>query len=354
LPSSKPVLGALLTAIKLASNENAFGPSPKAAAAIRQALAATHLYPDNDARELRQKLAQRHAVHEEQVVVSAGSSDLIAIICRALLKDGLNAVTSERSFIVYGLATKAAGGDFVEVAMLNNGFDLEGVADAITPDTRVVFLANPNNPTGTVFDADATDKFLRRIPRHVLVVLDEAYYDFAQHFATLRRLKYSHSLEYVYQERNVIVLRTFAKAHGLAGVRVGYGIGPPEHMKRLAAMRTTFSVSGLAQAAALAALEDEAHVARAVQNNATEAERLCNELLKLGIHVAPTWANFLYCEIQEDAEEFAKRLAAEGVLIRPLGSWGAPSAIRVTIGTPEQNNEFLSAFRRTIAGSRAR
>ncbi|HET7207787.1 MAG TPA: histidinol-phosphate transaminase [Terriglobales bacterium] len=342
-----------MTAIKLASNENPFGPSPKAVAAMGQTLAATHLYPDNDARELRQKLAQRHGVQEEQVVVSAGSSELIAIICRALLKEGLNAVTSERSFIVYGMATKAAGGNFVEVPMRNNGFDLEGVADAVTPDTRVVFLANPNNPTGTIFDVDATDKFLTRIPGHVLVVLDEAYYDFAQHFATLRHLKYSHSLEYVYGDQNVIVLRTFAKAHGLAGVRVGYGIGPLELMKRLAAMRTTFSVSGLAQAAALAALEDEAHVARAVQNNAAEAERLCKELLKLGIHVAPTWANFLYCEIQEDAEEFADRLAAEGVLVRPLRSWGAPNAIRVTIGTPEQNNQFLSAFQRTIAGSRA-
>ena len=308
-----------------------------------------HFYPDNDAAELRQRLADLHQVSPEQIVPAAGSTALLGIVARALLSRGLNAITSERSFIVYPIATQAAGGRLIKVPTRSDGFDLEALARAINDNTRIIFLSNPNNPTGTMVGASELDHFLDRIPERVVVVLDEAYYDFAQHFAALRGVDYSRALDYVKQGRKVIVLRTFSKAHGLAGVRVGYGIGPAELMSYFARLRTTFSVSSVAQAAALAALDDEAHVRKALANNAGQAQWLTDGLVELGFRVVPTWANFLYCELGEDAASVANQLQAEGVIVRPLGPWGAATAIRVTIGTPEQNPVFLKAFKKVMA-----
>ena len=338
-----------VSCIKMASNENPYGPSPRAVQAMQAVLTQCHSYPDNDASELGLKLAGHHKLQPEQVVPTAGSTALLGIIARTLLSPGLNAVTGERSFIIYPIATKAAGGRLIEVAMRDDGFDLDAIAAVIDRNTRIVFLANPNNPTGTLVPADELDRFLQRVPEHVIIVLDEAYHDFAQHFAALRGVDYSHSLDYVRQGRRVVVLRTFSKAHGLAGVRVGYGLGPVELMSYFARMRTTFSVSVVAQAGALAALEDEAHTRKAVENNAKQAERLVGEISALGCRVVPTWANFLYCELGEDAAAVAKRFQAEGVIIRPLGAWGAPTAIRITIGTPEQNGILMNAFKKVMA-----
>jgi histidinol-phosphate aminotransferase len=335
-----------VTCIKMASNESPFGPSPRAIQAMQAVLAECNFYPDNDARDLRDELAKRHGVKPEQVVVTAGSTALLGIIARTLLSPGLHAITSERSFVVYPIATKATGGELVEVPTRNDGFDLDALANAINSKTRIVFLANPNNPTGTLITADELDRFLDRVPENVITILDEAYYDFAQHLADARQVTYSRSLDYVRERRNVVVLRTFSKAHGLAGLRVGYGIGPTELMSYFARMRTTFSVSGVAQAAALAALEDEGHTRRALQNNAEQSGRLLDGISELGYRPIPTWANFIYCEIGEDAAAFAKRMQEEGVIIRPLGPWGIPTAFRVTIGTPEQNGIFLKAFKK--------
>src|SRR5579863_2076571 len=260
--------------IKMASNENPFGPSPKAIKAMQAVLAESNFYPDNDAIELRQRLADKHGVQPEQVVPTAGSTALLGIIARTLLSPGLNAVTSERSFIVYPIATQAAGGKLIKVPMRNDAFDLDALAAAADHNTRIIYLSNPNNPTGTIVTAAELDRFLDKIPQHIIVILDEAYYDFAQHFASLRGVDYSHALDYVKRGRKVVVLRTFSKAHGLAGVRVGYGIGPAELMSYFARMRTTFSVSAVAQAAALAALDDEAHINKALANNADQSQRL--------------------------------------------------------------------------------
>ncbi|MGA9897395.1 MAG: histidinol-phosphate transaminase [Terriglobales bacterium] len=337
--------------IKMASNENPWGPSPKAVAAMQAVLSDSNFYPDNDAVDLRDALAKRHGVQPGQILLTAGSTSLLGILARTLLSSGLNAVTSERSFIVYPLATQAAGGQLIQVPMRRDTFDLEAVSAAIDGNTRIVYLSNPNNPTGTIVAAQDLDRFLDQLPDHVILVLDEAYYDFAQYLATQRGVDYSHSLKYVNQGRKVVVLRTFSKAHGLAGVRVGYGIGPTELMSYFARMRTTFSVSAPAQAAALAALEDEAHVQKALVNNAEQAARLTESLREMGYEVAPTWANFLYCELGEDAAAVSQRLQAEGVIIRPLGPWGAPTAIRVTIGTPDQNGTFLKAFKKVMERS---
>jgi histidinol-phosphate aminotransferase len=334
--------------IKMASNENPFGPSPMAVKAMQASLTESNFYPDNDALELRQKLAEHHKVQPEQIVPTAGSTALLGIVARTLLSPGLNAVTSERSFIVYPIATQAAGGRLIQVPMRDDGFDLNAIAAAVDQHTRIVYISNPNNPTGTIVPAPELDRFLDQIPEHVIVILDEAYYDFAQYFAAIRRVDYSHALDYVNQGRKVVVLRTFSKAHGLAGVRVGYGIGPAELTTYFARMRTTFSVSVVAQAAALAALDDEAHTQKTLKNNSEQAERLIAGIAELGYQLVPTWANFLYCKLGDDAAAVAKRLQAEGVIVRPLGPWGAPTAIRVTIGTPEQNDIFLKAFRKVM------
>jgi histidinol-phosphate aminotransferase len=334
--------------IKMASNENPFGPSPKAVEAMQAALSECNFYPDNDISELGQKLAVHHGVQPEQIVPTAGSTALLGIMARTLLSPGLNAITSERSFIVYPIATQAAGGELIKISMHDDGFDLDAIAAAIDRNTRIIYISNPNNPTGTMVGPEELDRFLERVPGHVIVILDEAYFDFAEKFGAMRGVEYSHSLDYVQAGRKVVVLRTFSKAHGLAGVRVGYGIGPAELMTYFARLRTTFSVSVVAQAAAAAALEDEAHTRKALDNNAQQAERLTEEISELGHRVVQTWANFLYCELGEDAAAAAQRLQAEGVIIRALGPWGAPTAIRVTIGTPEQNDVFLKAFKRVM------
>lgn len=335
--------------IKLASNESPFGPSPKAVAAMQAVLGEINLYPDNDASDLRQQVAQKHGVKPEQIVVTAGSTSLLGIIARTLLAPGMNAVTSARSFIVYPIATKAAGAELIEVPMRDDGFDLEAILSAINRDTRIIFIANPNNPTGTLLTADEVDRFLERVPDHVITILDEAYCDFAQYFAKQRDIQYSRSLDYVREGRKLVVLRTFSKAHGLAGLRIGYGVGPTELMSYFARMRTTFSVSVPAQAAALAALEDNAHTRKALTNNAEQSELVLAALADLGYRAVPTWANFIYCDLGEDVSHVARKLQNEGVIIRPLAPWGAPRAIRVTIGTPEQNQTFLEAFRKVMA-----
>ncbi|MDP9268007.1 MAG: histidinol-phosphate transaminase [Acidobacteriota bacterium] len=330
--------------IKMASNENPFGPSPQALEAMRAAAATTNFYPDNDATELRHRLAERNQLEPDQVLVTDGSTVLLDLIARTLLAPSLNAVTSARSFIVYLIATRAAGAELIEVAMDGDGYDLDAIADAVNEDTRVIYLANPNNPTGTLFDAAGTDRFLARVPASVFVVLDEAYADFANHFARQRNVDYSHSLDYVREGRPVIVLRTFSKAHGLAGVRVGYGFGPPEILAYLERLRTAFSVSAVAEAAALAALDDTDHIRKTLENNESGAEFLMAKLKELGYQPVPTWANFIYFDAGPGAAALAKRIQAEGVIVRSLVPWGIPTALRVTIGAPEHNERFIAAL----------
>jgi histidinol-phosphate aminotransferase len=345
-PSSRRPVETQPRLIKLDSNENPFGPSPRAIKAMQATLAAAHTYPDDDCAELRGKLASFHDLPSEQVLVTAGSTALLGLLCQTMLAPGRNAVTSERSFIVYSMAVHATGGELIETPMRQDGFDLDAILEAINEDTRLVFLANPNNPTGTMLEAAAVDKFIAEVPGHVVVVLDEAYYEFAAHFATRRKVEYPRSLNYLRQGASVIVLRTFSKAHGLAGLRIGYGLGPAELLTYCARMQDTFSVSSVAQAAALAALADVNHIGRTVSNNAEQAQILGVGLSELGYRVVPTAANFLYFDAGEDAAGVAEQLRKLGVSIRPLGGWGAPTCIRVSIGTAEQNGKFLDAMDR--------
>ncbi len=315
---------------------------------MQAAVAQGNRYPDDDAKQLRSRLAEIHQLPSDRVLVTAGLSDFLGLLCRAVLGRGLNAVTSRLSFIVYSIAAKLAGAELLKTPMQNDAYDLRAIAAAVNDATRLVFLANPNNPTGTMFDARALDQFLASMPGHVTVVVDEAYYDYANHFARLRGVEYSRAIDYVREGRNLLVLRTFSKAHGLAGVRVAYALGQPDILKSVARFRSTFSVSVAAQAGAMAALEDEAHLRRAIENNVEGAEWLTRELTGLGYRVPQTWGNFVYCDVGEDAREFAKRMAAERVLVRALTSWDAPTAIRVTVGKPEENEFFAGAFRKVV------
>lgn len=356
LPSYKPgkpvrqaELESGVPCIKLASNENPYGPSPLAIAATHSGAADNHVYPDNDLVELRGALAEINDVQPDQVMVTSGSTSFLDLIARTLLRPGLNAVTSKRSFIVYPLVTRATGAQIIEVPTLNDGFDLERIAEAVNGNTRVVYLANPNNPTGTMLEAQQIDRFLDCLPSQVVTVLDEAYYDYASYFATQRGIEYSHSLNYVREGRPVIVLRTFSKAHGLAGLRVGYGFGPAELIGYFCRLKPPFMVSSVGEAAALAALADNEHIEKSVRTNATEAELLRREITAMGLRVVPTWANFLFCDFGEECSSLCQRIQDEGVIVRPLvGSWDCSNAFRVTVGTPEQNQKFLGALKHAL------
>ena len=350
-PVKRPITSEDSHLIRLDSNENPLGPSPRALQAVRLSLYELHTYPDDDCCRLRERLASVHSLPFEQVMVTAGSTQMLALLCQTLLAEGLNAVTSERSFVVYGMAVHATGAQLIEAPMQNDRIDLTAILELINEYTRIIFLANPNNPTGTMLDADALDRFFAEVPGHVLVVLDEAYYEYAAYFAERRKVRYSRSLEYLRQGASVVVLRTFSKVHGLAGLRVGYGLGPAELLGYCARMKNTFSVSAVAQAAALATLDDEEHIARTVANSAEQSSPLGVGLSELGFRVVPTWANFLYCDLGEDASAFAAQLRKAGVSVRPLTAWGAPNAIRVSIGTAEQNECFLRAMEK-VANSR--
>lgn len=335
--------------IKLASNENPLGPSPLAVEAIRQAADSVNFYPDNDASELRAALAQRHELGPEQVFITDGSNALLDLICRMFLSPGLNCISSERSFISYPIFSKLAGGGYVTLPTKNDGYDLDAIASAINDHTRVVILANPNNPTGTMFDAGETEAFLRRVPDHVLVVLDEAYHEFGDYFAKSRGIVYSRSTDYVRSGRlNVVVLRTFSKIYGLAGIRLGYALGHPELLQHFARARTAFSISALAEAAGNAAIQDEQHVRRTLENNAAGAPWLFQRLTEMGLRVIPTNTNFICFETEEDANALARRMQSQGVIIRSLVPWGIPRGLRVTIGTPEQNEKFINSLRQVI------
>ena len=363
---SKPVL--------LNLNENPFGPSPLAVRALQAAGADVYRYPEIQAIDLHQAIASFHNVQPAQVLVTAGATELLGMIARALLGPGLNAITSARSFIVYKLATQVTEGRLIEVPTRSDGYDLDALAREIDGNTRIVFMANPNNPTGSLLGAAELDAFVVALPDHVLLVLDEAYGDFAEYFVRQRAipssgkpsetrqprspkpgapgppglptpaLGYSRALDYVNQDRNVILLKTFSKTHGLAGLRVGYGIGPARLMSLFTPLRTIFSVSSLAQAAAAAALDDFEHIQGAVRNNAEQEQILTRGLQDLGFHPPQTWANFLYVELHQQASTFADRLREHDIVVQPLALWGAPTAIRVSIGTPQENQQFLEGM----------
>ena len=325
-------------AIKLASNENPLGASPLAIAAAQKALAASNRYPDGSGFYLREALAKKHGIPVESIILGGGSTELIDLSARIALVPGDCGVTSYGSFPLYYIAIRATGASFLDVPMRDYQFDLEAIARDLPEETKLIFLANPNNPTGTMFSADNLDTFLARVPEHILVVLDEAYYDYVDD------PNYSRSIDIVRGGRNLIVLRTFSKVYGLAGLRIGYGIGPAALLAEMNKIRGPFNTSGVAQAAALAALDDTEHVRRSVESNRAGLAQMASGLHSLKIKFVPSVANFLLVIFGTDTEPLVEELLKHGVIVRPMRWMGFPTALRVTVGTHEENEKFLRAL----------
>ncbi len=327
------------SAVKLASNENPLGPSPKALEAIRHSLVRTNFYPDGSGYYLRKKLAEIQHLDMSQIILGAGSTDLIELVAKTFLTAGDQGITSQSAFYIYRLAIEEMGAELVQTPLRNSAFDLAAIAHAVTQRTKVVYIANPNNPTGRMVTADDMDRFLDALPPRVVVVLDEAYFEY------VREPDYSHSVDYVRNGRNVLVLRTFSKVYGLAGLRLGYGMGNPDLIEALNRVRSPFNASSPAQAAGLAALDDREHVTYSVETNTREMKFVTGELALAGVRYTPSVGNFLLVDTGRDCEEDFIRLMHEGVIVRPMKLYGFPTSLRVTIGQHEDNEKFLEGLR---------
>jgi histidinol-phosphate aminotransferase len=332
-----------IVAVKLASNENPLGPSPKAVEAAQKALREANRYPDGGAHALREFLASKTGVASEEIFVGLGSSEIIDLAARVCLRAGLQGITSHGSYAPFSVAIRASGAELVLVPQREFAYDLEGVLRAITAKTGVIYIANPNNPTGTAFGLRELDDFLARVPDGVLVVLDEAYVHYAP---SLDRRK---SEEIYRRRKNVLILRTFSKVYGLAGLRIGFAIGRPELLAAMSKLKTPFNTSGVAQAAALAAVNDREHVARCIETNARERARLSEGLAALGLKPAASETNFVFMEVGPDAKAISEELLRAGVIVRPLGWMGMPEAIRISVGTAEENEKCLAAMGAILA-----
>ncbi len=325
-------------AVKLASNENPLGPSPKAMEAARRALENANRYPDGGAYLLSETLSARMNLAAEEIFIGLGSSELIDLAARVLLREGLQGLTSHGSYAPFSVAIQASGAELVLVPQKNFAFDLDAMAAAITPKTGVIYIANPNNPTGTAFGFAEMERFMARVPDSTLVVLDEAYVHYAP---SVNRRK---SEELFRRRKNLLILRTFSKVYGLAGMRIGYAIGQPELLAAMNKLKTPFNTSGVAQAGALAALDDKEHVERCLTTNAAERARLSDGLREIGLRPVPSETNFIFMEVGPDAKKISDELLRMGVIVRPLGWMGFPEAIRISIGTAEENGKCLDAM----------
>jgi histidinol-phosphate aminotransferase len=328
-------------AVKLASNENSLGPSPKAQAALAKHVTQLNVYPDGGAHYLRRALAERWKVDPGQIVVGNGSDEVISLLVKAFVAPGEEAVMADDTFVMYKLALQGGHGVPVEVPLKDWRHDLPSMARAITDKTRLVFVCNPNNPTGTMVSQGEVDAFMEAVPDHVIVVFDEAYYEY------VRSTEYPESLQYVKQNRPVVVLRTFSKIYGLAGLRVGYGISTLEIFDYVNRVRPPFNSNSLAQAAALAALDDEEHVAKSRAMNMAEMGVLETELTKLGLSPIPSQANFIYFDTKRDGRKVFEALLRKGVIVRHLKG----SMIRVTVGQAFENQQFLEALQEVLTSS---
>lgn len=333
-------------AIKLASNENPLGPSPRVVEAVAQAAKGLNFYPDGAAFALRNALAEHHDVALNEIVLGNGSNELIDLACRTFpnAREGDHCVFGKPSFVCYWLGCTAAGVAFTEVPLRENlHWDLDAMAAAVTERTKLLFLANPNNPTGAYVGKAALERFLRELPERVVVVMDEAYYGLPDADDYVSGLDLRHTRE------RLLTFRTFSKTHGIAGLRVGYAVGPAPLVDALNRMRAPFNVNLLGQVGALAALKDEAHVERYIAMNRTERGRVGRALRELGLGVAPSQANFVLVDFERPGAEVYDALLRDGVIVRPMPA-PIETSLRITIGTPEQNDRMLAAVAKLRRG----
>jgi len=324
--------------IKLASNENPLGPSPMAMEAIGKHIANVHRYPDDSGHVLLAKLTATLKIRPEQIVIGNGSDDILAMLGRALLQPGDEAIIPTPSFLMYGIVAQSAGAIPVRVPLKNMGIDLSGVLDRVTANTRLIFICNPNNPTGTMLTQEAFRAFLNALPPDVVVVLDEAYIEF------VRAVGCAQGLSFLEAAPAVVTLRTFSKIYGLAGLRIGYGVMPVELAQVLHRVRMPFNVNTLAQAAAMAALGDVEFVRRTKSLIHDGLDFLYAELEKRGLRYFPTETNFFLIDIQRDAKAVFEQFLRQGVIVRAMSAYGFPTYIRINVGLPEENRRFLAAL----------
>jgi histidinol-phosphate aminotransferase len=332
--------------IKLASNENPLGMPDSARQAILEAMSGIGRYPDANGFELKAAISARYSVPQEWITLGNGSNDILELAAHAFVQPGQAVVFSQYSFIVYALATQAVGGRGIPVPAQKFGHDLDAMRQAITSDTRLVFIANPNNPTGTFIPPAAIDAFLKAVPKDVVVVIDEAYNEYLD-----PGLQYE-STGWVRQYPNLLISRTFSKAYGLAGLRVGFGIAQSALTDMLNRIRQPFNVNSLAQAAAIAALNDKDFLHRSAQLNAEGYRQLTHTFDEMGLEYVPSFGNFVLVKVGNDESAGARinlALLKKGIIVRPVGGYGLPQWLRVSIGLPEENAGFINALKSVLA-----
>lgn len=331
--------------IKLASNENPLGPSEKAMAAARKALEESCLYPDGNGFDLKQALANRFGVATNQITLGNGSNDVLEVIARCFAGPDSEVVFSQYAFAVYPLVAQAIGARGVSVPAKDWGHDLDAMAKAVTERTKLIFVANPNNPTGTVHTADAIEAFLQRIPEHILVVLDEAYCEF------LTGEEYPDGVQLLERFPNLIVCRTFSKAWGLAAMRVGYSLSSPAIADVLNRVRQPFNVNSIALAAAAAVLEDDAYLNRSREVNEAGLRQLSEGFERIGLPFIPSVGNFIAVDVGEQSPDIYQALLSRGVIVRPVAGYGMPNHLRVSVGLPEENERFLAVLSEALTSA---
>ena len=330
--------------IKLASNENPLGPSRVVIESITGQLAELARYPDGSAYQLKNKLQAKLGIDPAMVTLGNGSNDVLELVARVFLGPGLESIVSEHSFVVYPLVTKSLGAELIVIPAIDFGQDLNATRASIGDRTRVIFIANPNNPTGTWVDKQSLLSFLDAVPEEVLVVLDEAYAEY------VAEPGYPNGLELVDDYPNLIVTRTFSKAYGLAGLRMGYSVSHPDIADLMNRVRQPFNVNAMSLAAALVALDDEAYLKESVRVNNEGMKMLTDACDQLGLGYIPSVGNFLTIDFGRDAMPIYERLLREGVIVRPIGVYGMPNHLRVTIGLPEENMRFIDSLKEALSG----
>jgi histidinol-phosphate aminotransferase len=332
--------------VKLASNENPFGLPESSRQAMAAAMAELGRYPDANGFELKAALSKRYDVPADWITLGNGSNDILEIAAHAFVQGGQSVVYSQYSFAVYALATQGLGARAIEVPARRFGHDLDAMAAAIADDTRLVFIANPNNPTGTFIPAPEMEAFLARVPEHVIVVLDEAYNEY------LAPEHQFESSDWVRKYPNLLVSRTFSKAYGLAGLRVGFAIAQPAVTDLMNRIRQPFNVNSLAQAAAIAALNDKQFLEQGARNNAAGYQQFVEAFDEMGLEYVPSYGNFVLVRVGDDDQAGARvnlALLKQGVIVRPVGSYGLPQWLRISIGLPRENAIFIAALKKALA-----
>lgn len=330
--------------IKLASNENPLGPSPKAVRAVRREIAGLHLYPEGSCHYLISRLSQELGIDKNCLIAGNGSNEIIELLARGFLREGDEVLSSECSFLVYPILSQVCGAKFVSVPMKDYRYDLKALAAAITEKTKLIFIANPNNPTGTYVTKQEVEEFLSRVPNHAVVCFDEAYVDFVD------AKDFPHMIQHIKSgKQNLIILRTFSKAYGLAGLRVGYGVASPEMIGYLHKIRQPFNVNSLAQTAAAAALDDRSFLWRTKRLVSSGRIYLMKCFQKLGLKALPSQANFVLVDVKHDGQKVFQWLLEKGMIVRSMKAYGLPTWIRVTVGKRGQNVRFYKLLKKYLS-----